>query len=76
MAEEKDSTSIPLSAAGGVDGGIDPEDPAKSPPTSPISTRRVRAPSFSPTLRFFGCCFFSGGDSCDFAILLPNLAEF
>ncbi|CAA7404468.1 unnamed protein product [Spirodela intermedia] len=41
MAEEKDSTSIPLSAAGGVDGGIDPEDPAKSPPTTPISTRRA-----------------------------------
>lgn len=36
MAEEKESTSIPLSQA------VDPEDPAKSPPSSPnSSTRKV-----------------------------------
>ncbi|XP_020260068.1 protein LIKE COV 2-like [Asparagus officinalis] len=34
MAEEKESTSIPLSQA------VDPEDPAKSPPTSPNSSTR------------------------------------
>ncbi|KAF8411608.1 hypothetical protein HHK36_004165 [Tetracentron sinense] len=37
MAEEKESTSIPLSQGGG---GEDPEDPAKSPPNSPSSTTR------------------------------------
>ena len=43
MAEEKESTSIPLSQA--ENGGIDPEDPAKSPPTSPnSSTRKVHFP--------------------------------
>ena len=54
MAEEKDSSSIPLSAAGGVDGGIDPEDPAKSPPTSPISTRKVRGLDFRSYFRLHG----------------------
>ena len=40
MAEEKESTSIPLSQ--GENGGEDPEDPAKSPPSSPnSSTRKV-----------------------------------
>ena len=40
MAEEKESTSIPLSQAD--NGGHDPEDPAKSPPNSPnSSTRKV-----------------------------------
>lgn len=44
MAEEKESTSIPLSQADNAspDDISDPEDPAKSPPTSPnYSTRRV-----------------------------------
>lgn len=36
MAEEKESTSVPLSQA------VDPEDPAKTPPPSPNSTRKVR----------------------------------
>ncbi|XP_077248690.1 protein LIKE COV 2-like isoform X2 [Tasmannia lanceolata] len=36
MAEEKESTSIPLSQGGGED----PEDPAKSPPNSPGSSTR------------------------------------
>jgi len=41
MAEEKESTSIPLSQADNVS-CEDPEDPAKTPPTSPnSSTRRV-----------------------------------
>lgn len=41
MAEEKESTSIPLSQADTASGD-DPEDPAKSPPSSPnSSTRRV-----------------------------------
>jgi uncharacterized membrane protein len=39
MAEEKESTSIPLSQAGNVS-CEDPEDPAKSPPTSPNSSTR------------------------------------
>ena len=40
MAEEKESTSVPLSQA--ANGGEDPEDPAKSPPSSPnSSTRKV-----------------------------------
>ncbi|MBA0717563.1 hypothetical protein Golax_005364, partial [Gossypium laxum] len=40
MAEEKESTSIPLSQAENV--GVDPEDPAKSPPrpSSPNSSTR------------------------------------
>ncbi|KAA3461946.1 protein LIKE COV 2-like isoform X1 [Gossypium australe] len=40
MAEEKESTSIPLSQA--ENGGVDPEDPAKSPPrpSSPNSSTR------------------------------------
>lgn len=39
MAEEKESTSIPLSQA------VDPENPAKAPPATPSSsTRKVRAP--------------------------------
>lgn len=55
MAEEKESTSIPLSQA--ENGGPDPEDPAKSPPTPPnSSTRKVcldlRRPSF--LFRFTG----------------------
>ncbi|XP_010246268.1 PREDICTED: protein LIKE COV 2-like [Nelumbo nucifera] len=37
MAEEKESTSIPLSQG---DGCEDPEDPAKSPPNSPNSSTR------------------------------------
>ncbi|XP_042512854.1 protein LIKE COV 2-like [Macadamia integrifolia] len=37
MAEEKESTSIPLSQGGA---GEDPEDPAKSPPNSPSSSTR------------------------------------
>ncbi|MQL85203.1 hypothetical protein Taro_017734 [Colocasia esculenta] len=40
MAEEKESTSIPLSAAAGGGGGVDPEDPAKTPPSSPNSSTR------------------------------------
>ncbi|CAK8567836.1 unnamed protein product [Lathyrus sativus] len=39
MAEEKESTSIPLSQADNVS-CEDPEDPAKSPPTSPNSSTR------------------------------------
>lgn len=50
MAEDKESTSIPLSQAGGnggANGGCeDPEDPAKSPPNSPNSSTRK------------ACCFF------------------
>lgn len=47
MAEEKESTSIPLSQGGGG-GGEDPEDPAKAPPNSPnSSTRKVGSPLFS-----------------------------
>ncbi|KAL5555801.1 hypothetical protein UlMin_038037 [Ulmus minor] len=38
MAEEKESTSIPLSQA--ENGGEDPEDPAKAPPGSPNSSTR------------------------------------
>ncbi|XP_044462801.1 protein LIKE COV 2-like [Mangifera indica] len=38
MAEEKESTSIPLSQA--ENGGEDPEDPVKSPPTSSSSSTR------------------------------------
>ncbi|KAK7856547.1 protein like cov 2 [Quercus suber] len=38
MAEEKESTSVPLSQA--ANGGEDPEDPAKSPPSSPNSSTR------------------------------------
>ncbi|KAL9459337.1 hypothetical protein AB3S75_002687 [Citrus x aurantiifolia] len=38
MAEEKESTSIPLSQA--ENGGEDPEDPVKSPPTSSASSTR------------------------------------
>ncbi|KAE8701105.1 Protein LIKE COV 2 [Hibiscus syriacus] len=38
MAEEKESTSIPLSQA--ENGGVDPEDPAKSPPSSSNSSTR------------------------------------
>ncbi|KAL4369027.1 hypothetical protein GQ457_05G008860 [Hibiscus cannabinus] len=38
MAEEKESTSIPLSQA--ENGGVDPEDPAKAPPSSPNSSTR------------------------------------
>ncbi|MBA0724737.1 hypothetical protein Golax_021401 [Gossypium laxum] len=38
MAEEKESTSIPLSQA--ENGSTDPEDPAKSPPSSPNSSTR------------------------------------
>ncbi|KAF5751820.1 hypothetical protein HS088_TW02G00839 [Tripterygium wilfordii] len=38
MAEEKESTSIPLSQADNV--ADDPEDPAKSPPSSPNSSTR------------------------------------
>lgn len=46
MAEEKESTSIPLSQGGGG-GGEDPEDPAKAPPNSPnSSTRKVSNPPF------------------------------
>lgn len=38
MAEEEESTSIPLSQA------VDPEEPAKAPPATPSSsTRKVRA---------------------------------
>ncbi|KAK2656088.1 hypothetical protein Ddye_009140 [Dipteronia dyeriana] len=44
MAEEKESTSIPLSQA--ENGGDDPEDPVKSPPTSSNSSTRQ------------ACCFF------------------
>ncbi|KAL5751933.1 hypothetical protein ACOSP7_022106 [Xanthoceras sorbifolium] len=44
MAEEKESTSIPLSQA--ENGGDDPEDPVKSLPTSPASSTRQ------------ACCFF------------------
>jgi len=45
MAEEKESTSIPLSQADNVS-CEDPEDPAKTPPTSPnSSTRRVGSPN-------------------------------
>ena len=41
MAEEKESTSVPLSQTGG-NGGEDPEDPEKTPPASPnSSTRKV-----------------------------------
>jgi len=41
MAEEKESTSIPLSQGDNASRD-DPEDPAKSPPSSPnSSTRRV-----------------------------------
>ncbi|OVA00237.1 hypothetical protein BVC80_1633g2 [Macleaya cordata] len=66
MAEEKESTSMPLSQRGNPE---DPEDPAKSPPTSPNSTTRkvssdhrflrfllssFRSPSFSlPLSRIF-----------------------
>jgi hypothetical protein len=42
MADEKESTSVPLSQAADA---VDPEDPAKSPPrpSSPTaSTRKVR----------------------------------
>ncbi|GAV76358.1 DUF502 domain-containing protein, partial [Cephalotus follicularis] len=39
MAEEKESTSIPLSQADNA-AGLDPEDPAKSPPSSPSSSTR------------------------------------
>lgn len=40
MAEEKESTSVPLSQVD--NGGQDPEDPVKSPPSSPnSSTRKV-----------------------------------
>jgi hypothetical protein len=42
MADEKESTSVPLSQAADA---VDPEDPAKSPPrpSSPtVSTRKVR----------------------------------
>lgn len=45
MAEEKESTSIPLSQGGGG-GGEDPEDPAKAPPNSPNSSTRK------------ACCYF------------------
>uniref|UniRef100_A0A5B7BIU1 COV1-like protein n=1 Tax=Davidia involucrata TaxID=16924 RepID=A0A5B7BIU1_DAVIN len=38
MAEEKESTSVPLSQ--GRSGGEDPEDPVKSPPNSPNSSTR------------------------------------
>ncbi|XP_021895507.1 protein LIKE COV 2-like [Carica papaya] len=38
MAQEKESTSIPLSQA--ENGGLDPEDHAKSPPTSANSSTR------------------------------------
>ncbi|KAK8483382.1 hypothetical protein V6N13_052775 [Hibiscus sabdariffa] len=38
MAEEKESTSIPLSQA--ENGGVDPEDPAKASPSSPNSSTR------------------------------------
>lgn len=38
MAEEKESTSVPLSQA------VDPEKPSKAPPATPSSsTRKVRA---------------------------------
>ncbi|KAK6922893.1 Protein CONTINUOUS VASCULAR RING 1-like [Dillenia turbinata] len=48
MAEDKESTSVPLSQASGGSngindgggGGIDPEDPAKFPPPSPNSSTR------------------------------------
>ncbi|CAN6679466.1 unnamed protein product [Malus baccata var. baccata] len=39
MAEDQESTSIPLSQA--ENGGPDPEDPAKSPPPSPNSSTRL-----------------------------------
>ncbi|RVW55243.1 hypothetical protein CK203_067042 [Vitis vinifera] len=39
MAEEKESTSVPLSQTGG-NGGEDPEDPEKTPPASPNSSTR------------------------------------
>ena len=52
MAEEKESTSIPLSQA--ENGGEDPEDPVKSPPTSSgSSTRQVRLILFNPRHPFF-----------------------
>ncbi|KAH0969679.1 hypothetical protein GBA52_028471 [Prunus armeniaca] len=39
MAEEKESSSVPLSQA--ENGILDPEDPAKSPPSSPNSSTRL-----------------------------------
>lgn len=52
MAEEKESTSIPLSQA--ENGGEDPEDPVKSPPTSSASsTRQVHYFSFHLHRPFF-----------------------
>ncbi|KAG7034416.1 Protein LIKE COV 2 [Cucurbita argyrosperma subsp. argyrosperma] len=46
MAEEKESTSVPLSQVD--NGGQDPEDPVKSPPSSPNSSTRKAAPKCAP----------------------------
>jgi hypothetical protein len=55
MAEEKESTSIPLSQAAEA---VDPEDPAKSPPrpSSPTtSTRKVRIYPLRSFVRLVSC---------------------
>ncbi|MBA0717562.1 hypothetical protein Golax_005364 [Gossypium laxum] len=62
MAEEKESTSIPLSQAENV--GVDPEDPAKSPPrpSSPnSSTRKFVDGFFSPLYERLGIDIFGLG---------------
>ncbi|MBA0743518.1 hypothetical protein Gogos_006185, partial [Gossypium gossypioides] len=62
MAEEKESTSIPLSQA--ENGGVDPEDPAKSPPrpSSPnSSTRKFVDGFFSPLYERLGIDIFGLG---------------
>ncbi|TXG60482.1 hypothetical protein EZV62_015055 [Acer yangbiense] len=61
MAEEKESTSIPLSQA--ENGGDDPEDPVKSPPTSSNSSTRQKQMQLVfmnciPTFIVQACCFF------------------
>ncbi|MBA0779665.1 hypothetical protein Gotri_003893, partial [Gossypium trilobum] len=60
MAEEKESTSIPLSQA--ENGSTDPEDPAKSPPSSPnSSTRKFVDGFFSPLYERLGVDIFGLG---------------
>lgn len=50
MAEEKESTSVPLSQA--ENGEHDPEDPVKCPPTSSNSSTRQVTDLFGSYLRY------------------------
>ena len=53
MGDEKDATSVPLSQADNNAAISDPEDPAKSPPSSPNSSTRKVSFQSSHLFSFF-----------------------